>query len=114
MERRFFFGALAGLGGLFTLGAAEQPKPTQARATKDTPAEYWDVHIDKGHTGILWDANNMAVNPDPNDGIIGANLVSGDVLLQRLVHNRSDGYLYTERELYVMRFPAPLRLEVLK
>ena len=71
MERRFFFGALAGLGSIFTLAAKDAecvPKPVEADVTnltskyathrklfdmvqgpasECTPAAYWDVHVDK-------------------------------------------------------------------
>ena len=97
MERRFFFGALAGLGGLFTLGAAEQPKPVQARATKETPSDYWDVHAEKGYTGTIIDANGVKVE----GMVVAANLVSGDVL-----KFKDTGY-----SKFVERHAAPLRFE---
>ena len=117
MERRFFFGALAGLGGLFTLGAAD-PKPErtpaktvrklmhliQAPASECTPAAYWDVHVDKGHTGTLYDAFGNKVEGQ----CIGANLASGDVLKQSLTPNNHAGFF--NRNVYVERHVAPLKL----
>jgi uncharacterized protein YcnI len=125
MERRFFFGALAGLGSIFTLAAKDAervPKPVEADVTnltskyrklfdmvqgpasECTPAAYWDVHVDKGHYGVLYDALGKKVEGE----CIGANLVSGDVLKQALTPNNNEGF-YT-RSVYVERHIAPLKL----
>lgn len=74
MERRFFFGALAGLVGLFTIAANEPKKPS--------PKTKWDVDAREGHYGILRDANGLDIAPPRTKGnSVAAILLTGQVLM---------------------------------
>lgn len=75
----------------------------QAPASPATPAAYWDVHVDKGHTGALYDVFGNKIEGE----CIGANLVSGDVLKQTLARQKNGFYL---QSIYVERHAAPLKL----